>query len=65
MNTYINELAEGIDEPCDLCVPEQPPPWLDKAKFERGRIFFKENTISVLISNFRNLVVGLSVANLW
>ena len=65
MDSYIRELARGIDVPCELKVPAEPPPWLDKEKYERGREFFRQNPLSVFMSNFRNLVVGLSVQNLW
>ena len=64
MSELLKELAEGIDIPCQLKIPEKPPEWLDKAKFERGREFFIRNPLSVLMSNFRNLVLGLSVVNL-
>ena len=36
-----------------------------KARFYRGQEFFRLNPISVLASNYRNLVIGLSVSNLW
>ena len=62
---YLDTLAEGIDVPCDLQMPKEPPEWLDKQKFERGRECFKQYPFSVLMSNFRNLVIGLSVPNLW
>lgn len=60
----IEDLAEGIEIPCELKVPKSPPIWLDKEKYERGRDFFKQNPFSVLVSNYCNLVVGLSVSNL-
>ena len=65
MDSYIHNLAKGIDIPCDLRVPKSPPEWLDKDKYERGRQFFRQNPLSVLMSNFRNLIIGLSVSNLW
>ena len=65
MNTYIKELAEGIHVPCEFEIPNEPPEWLDKDKYEKGREFFKQNPLSVLMSNFRNLVIGLSVSKLW
>ena len=65
MNAYIKELAEGIDVPCQFEAPRQPPEWLDKDKYEKGKDFFKKNPLSVLLSNFRNLVIGLSVTKLW
>ena len=65
MTALLNELAKGINVPCDLKVPDNPPEWLDKEKFHRGRKFFRENALSVLMSNFRNLVIGLSIPNLW
>ena len=63
--SQLEELAEGMDIPCQLKVPSQPPEWLDKDKYYRGRIFFNDNTLSVMVSNFRNLVMGLSISNLW
>lgn len=65
MNAHIRELAEGIDVPCQFEAPRQPPEWLDKDKYEKGREFFKKNPLSVMLSNFRNLVIGLSVTKLW
>ena len=63
--SQLDELAEGIDIPCKLKVPSNPPIWLDKEKFKRGREFFEKNPLSVLVSNYRNLVLGLSISNLW
>ena len=65
MTAYLNELSDGIHVPCDLKIPSNPPEWLDKDKFYRGRRFFVENPLSVMLSNFRNLVIGLSIPNLW
>ena len=61
----LEELAEGMEIPCGLKVPSQPPEWLDKDKYYRGRAFFENNTLSVFVSNYRNLVMGLSISNLW
>ena len=61
----LEELAEGMEIPCELKVPSQPPEWLDKDKYNRGRAFFENNTLSILVSNYRNLVMGLSISNLW
>ena len=63
--SQLDELAEGIDIPCELKVPNDPPKWLDKEKFKRGREFFEKNQLSVFVSNYRNLVLGLSISNLW
>ena len=65
MASNLEELACGMHEQCDLKVPSEPPEWLDKDKYLRGRKFFMENALSVYMSNFRNLVIGLSVPNLW
>ena len=65
MASNLEELACGMHEQCDLKVPSEPPEWLDKDKYLRGRKFFMENALSVFMSNFRNLVIGLSVPNLW
>ena len=64
-HTTLRDLAEGIDIPCELRIPSAPPPWLDEARFHRGQEFFRLNPVSVLASNYRNLVIGLSVPNLW
>ena len=64
-NSQLNRLAEGMDIPCQLKVPTEPPKWLDRDKYMRGRRFFENNTLSVLVSNYRNLVMGLSMSNLW
>ena len=65
MTTNLNELSDGIHVPCVLKVPSNPPKWLDKDKFIRGRRFFMENTLSVISSNLHNLIIGMSVPNLW
>ena len=65
MNTYIKEFVKGIDVPCHFEVPSEPPEWLDKDKYEKGKEFFKKNPLSVFLSIIRNLVVGLSVQKLW
>ena len=62
----LQELMEGIDVDCDLgSTPKSKPPWLDEALFERGQAFYKANAVGILASNFRNLVIGLSIPNLW
>ena len=57
---------DGIEVDCDLgSTPKTRPAWLDEAKFERGQRFYRDNAIGILASNFRNLVIGLSIPNLW
>ena len=58
-------LLRGIHVDCDLRCPEEPPEWLDKELFKRGQKFFFDNMFGVLISNYRNLVLGLCIPNLW
>ena len=29
----LKDLAEGIDIPCELRIPAEPPPWLDKGPY--------------------------------
>lgn len=58
------EFSEGIDVPCTLKMPNEPPEWLDKQMYDEGRKFFLANSVSVLVCNFRNLVIGLCVPNL-
>ena len=65
MVSELSELAKGMEVPCKLKVPSQPPKWLDKDKYNRGRAFFEKNTLSVHVSCYSNLVMGLSISNLW
>ena len=44
--------------------PTEKPSWLDLEKFNRGRQFFKEHFISVLLAMYCSLASGLSVTNL-
>ena len=59
------ELIEGMDIPCDLVIPKQPPEWLDKDAFFRGQRYFFDNTSSVLITCARSLITGLFIQTLW
>lgn len=65
VSDQFQEIVEGIDIPCNLQVPEQPPDWLDKEAFCRGQQYFRENRVSVILGCLRNLVAGLLIQNLW
>lgn len=65
LSTRFEELLEGIDVECDFSeIPRDEPVWLDKDRFLRGQKFFRDNSIGILDSNFRSLVIGLSFKNL-
>ena len=64
MSDAFIELAAGMDRPCELRVPPEPPPWLDIRLFEIGRDFALNNLISIFMGSFRCLLIGLSVDNL-
>lgn len=59
------DLIEGMDIPCDLTIPKEPPKWLDKEAFFRGQKYFHENTCSVIVACLRSLITGLFIQNLW
>lgn len=58
-------LLTGIEVECDLQVPDKEPEWLDKELFYKGRDHYLQNMGGVYASNFRNLVVGMAIPNLW
>ena len=41
------------------------PQWIDFQLYERGRKIFLSNPIGIYFSNYRNLVTGLAIPNLW
>ena len=57
-------MANGIDIPCDLETPKNPPPWLDKDLFHLGQKFFWNNCYPVLVCSMRSLLIGMSLPNL-
>ena len=59
------DFMEGMHILCDLQVPEKPPDWLDKDKYMLGRKVYFDYRMGVMISNYRNLIIGLSMPNLW
>ena len=59
------KLFEKINDPCDLITPNQPPPWLNRELFQLGVRFYEEWYFSVALSSLANLLLGLSVPNLW
>ena len=59
------KLIEKINDPCDLITPNQPPSWLDRELFQLGVRFYEEWHFSVALSSIANLMLGLSVPNLW
>ena len=63
---YFDELFySSIESSCDLKVPETPPKWLDENLYLEGKKFFWDNVILVFMVYCQNLIVGLSVPNLW
>ena len=61
----LREIADGMEEPCPLQVPPDPPPWLDVELYEVGRQFALNNMISIMMGNFRSLIIGMNIPNLW
>ena len=59
------KLIEKINDPCDLITPNQPPSWLNRKLFQLGVRFYEEWYFSVALSSLANLLLGLSVPNLW
>ena len=54
----------GMDQECELMVPKEPPKWLDKEKYLIGQKLYDNYSFAIMISNFRSLIIGLSVNNL-
>ena len=65
LSAALEEIAEGMEEPCELVVPAEPPPWLDKELFMIGKNFANQNLLAIFMGNFRSLLVGMSLPNLW
>ena len=63
-NKDLLHMAKGIDIPCALEVPKNPPPWLDKDLFHLGQTFFWNNCYPVLVCSMRSLLIGISLPNL-
>jgi hypothetical protein len=59
------KLVQKIEDPCDLKVPLKPPSWLDKNLFYTGQEFFRGYYFSLFFSSIQNLLVGISIPNLW
>ena len=59
------KLIEKINDPCELITPNQPPSWLNRKLFQLGVKFYEEWYFSVALSSLANLLLGLSVPNLW
>ncbi len=59
------KLMAKVGEPCDLRCPQDPPRWLDKDLFHSGIDFFWNNFFTVVFSSIMNLLVGISIPNLW
>ena len=58
-------LLTGIDVECDLQVPEEEPAWLDEELYQKGQEHYYNNLGGIYASNYRNLVVGMCIPNLW
>ena len=61
----LEDLMAGMDIDCDLQVPEELPPWLDKEKYLRGRNVFESYRLGIVLSNYGSLIIGLCIPNLW
>ena len=59
------EIANGMNEPCPLVVPPEPPPWLNRELYLIGQTFAQQNLVPIFMGNFRSLLVGMSLPNLW
>lgn len=55
----------SINSLCDFTAPQNPPKWLDKKLYMEGRKFFWDHVLIVFLVYCQNLIVGLSVPNLW
>lgn len=63
MNLY--DIRQGETLPGDNgSDPQVKPTWLDVEKFNRGRKFFMDHLVSILLAMYCSLVSGLSVVNL-
>ncbi len=59
-------LAEAATVPCRLEDPgDAVPNWMDEELVKTGREVFHRHLFGVALSNFRSLVVGLFLPNLW
>jgi hypothetical protein len=64
-NYFDSLFYSSIDSSCDLKVAENPPKWLDKDLYLEGKKFFWDHVLIVFLVYCQNLIVGLSVPNLW
>ena len=59
------QLMKGMDVETDFTSEKSEPKWLDEEKYRAGRNMFMSFPMGILTSNFRSLVLGLSVPSLW
>ena len=59
------EMLKTIYEPCQFKSPSEPPKWLDKELYKEGLSFINNYYFAVTIALVPNLVIGLSIPNLW
>ena len=64
INVDLMQMADGMDIECDLEVPKDPPPWLNKELYHQGQKFFWNNPYPVLVCSMRSLLIGMSIPNL-
>lgn len=58
------QLLEGLDAPGDSGNPAEPPPWLDRELFARGREFYRRYLFCVFISDLVALLALFGVARI-
>ncbi|KAE8748009.1 hypothetical protein FOCC_FOCC005204 [Frankliniella occidentalis] len=55
----LRDIVKGVDFPGDSGVaPDVPPPWLDRAKFERGQAFARKNFFSLAYAEVLSLIIN-------
>lgn len=62
--TRFLELLEGLDAPGDSGYPSDPPEWLDRDLFDRGRAFYKRYLFCVFLSDLVALLAMFSVTRI-
>lgn len=62
--TRFLQLLEGLDAPGDSGNPSDPPEWLDRDLFDRGRAFYKRYLFCVFLSDLVALLAMFSVTRI-
>lgn len=55
------QIMEGMTQPGDSGNPVEPPPWLDRELFNRGRSFYHRYLFCLSFSNLLSLVMMMSI----